>query len=260
MAVSLSVRHLLVPKAGLLKSECEDSLGIRRDVQRFCVADGATEAYDSRRWARLLTKHWALSSRLLTPDELTPWLCALGARLEKRWFRKPLPWYAEEKARGGAFSTFVGLAFVGETEGALSWQAIAMGDSCLIHRRSSEILRALPISDPEAFGYNPTLIPSNASKQDGIADSFIVAGGRAQPGDVFLLLTDAIAAWYLRTSTVDPPRTATLERLLEADDLSGLEELISSERAERRLRNDDVAIVRVSLSTNDGQAAPATEV
>jgi len=260
VADSLSVRHLLVPKAGLLKSECEDSLAIRCDTQRFCIADGATEAYDSRRWARLLTKHWASSRRLLTCEELAPWLCALGERLEKRWSRHPLPWYAEEKARGGAFSTFVGLAFVREREGGLSWQAIAMGDSCLVHRRSSQILRALPISDPEAFGYYPTLIPSKPSKQEGIAYNFIVAGGHAQPGDVFLLLTDAIAAWYLRTSTIDPMRTATLDRLLEAGDVSGVQELISSERGDQRLRNDDVAIVRVLVCSNDGQATLTAEV
>ena len=260
MADSLSVRHLLLPKAGLLRSECEDSLGIRRDTQRFCVADGATEAYDSRRWARLLTKHWVCSSRLLTCDELTPWLSALGKRLEKRWYRKPLPWYAEEKASGGAFSTFVGLAFVGETEGRLSWQVIALGDSCLVHRRGSEMLCALPISDPEAFGYNPTLIPSKPSKQEGIAGNFVVVGGYAQPGDVFLLLTDAIAAWYLRTCAEDPLRTATLERLLEAEDVSGVEDLIASERADQRLRNDDVAIVRILVCPDGIQAPPAAGV
>ena len=36
-----------------------------------------------------------------------------------------------------------------------------------------------------------------------------------------------------------------LERLLEASDFPGVEELISGERTHQRLRNDDVAIVRI---------------
>jgi len=252
---SLSVQHVLLPKAGLLKSECEDSIGVRRDTRRFCVADGATEAYDSGRWARLLTKHWAASSRLLTSEELAPWMRALGERMEKRWSKKSLPWYAEEKAHGGAFAALVGLAFFGHGDGGPSWQAIALGDSCLVHRREATVLRALPLSDPAAFGYHPTLVPSKPSRQEGIADSFIVAGGHAQPGDVFLLLSDAIAAWYLRLCSEDPSKLAELERLLESNDALGVEDLISSERSGQRLRNDDIAIVRVLVCSD---AQPAT--
>jgi hypothetical protein len=251
---SLSVQHVLLPKAGLLKFECEDSIGLRRDTRRFCVADGATEAYDSGRWARLLTKHWTASSRLLTSNELAPWLRALGERMERRWAKKPLPWYAEEKARGGAFAALVGLAFFGSGDGGPSWQAIALGDSCLVHRRHATILRALPLSDPEAFGYHPTLIPSKPARQEGIADQFIVAAGMAQPGDVFLLFSDAIAAWYLRLWTEDPTRVADMERLLESNDATGLEELIAFERSRLRLRNDDIAIVRILVSPD----APST--
>ena len=198
---NLSVQHVLLPKAGLLKSECEDSIGVRRDTGRFCVADGATEAYDSgRRWARLLTRHWAANSKLLKSEELAPWMGALGERMERRWAKNLFPAVcAEEKARGGAFAALAALAFFVSGDGGPSWQAIALGDSCLVHRREATILRAFPLSDPEAFGYHPNLIPStSSSRQQGIADQFIVAGGHAQLGDVFLLLSDAIAAWYLR--------------------------------------------------------------
>lgn len=244
---NLSVQHLLLPKPGLLESECEDAVGVRRDRHRFCVADGATESYDSRRWARLLTKHWASSTRLLTSDELAPWMRRLGARLERRWAKRTLPWYAEEKARMGAFAALVGVAFSGSGDEGPSWQSIALGDSCLVHRRGASIVQALPISDPDAFGYHPTLIPSKPEKQNGIAENFTIAGGHAQPGDVFLLLTDAIAAWYLRTCAEEQALAAELERLLEASDTAGIGEMLSWERAKGKLRSDDIAIVRILI-------------
>src|SRR2546430_15397163 len=98
MAWNLTVQSILLPKSGLRPSECEDAIGIRRDLGRFCIADGATEGFDSRRWARLLTKHWVASTRILTREELRSWLKSLSERFERHWAKRSLPWYTEEKA------------------------------------------------------------------------------------------------------------------------------------------------------------------
>jgi hypothetical protein len=157
MEWNLTVQSVLLPKAGLQPAECEDAIGIRRDIGRFCIADGATEGFDSRRWARLLTKHWVASKRILTRDELGPWLNGLSEHFERHWAKRSLPWYAEEKARAGAFAAFAGLAFVLSRDG-LSWQTVALGDSCLVHKRNEFILQAIPLSDPAAFGLHPILL------------------------------------------------------------------------------------------------------
>ncbi len=247
MEWNLTVQSVLLPKAGLQPSECEDAIGIREDIRRFCIADGATEAFDSRRWARLLTKHWVASKHLLTREELGFWIKALAERFEHRWENKSLPWYAEEKARGGAFAAFVGLAFLLSSDG-FSWQMVALGDSCLIHKRQDIIIEAIPLSDPAAFGFHPILLPSKAVTQQGIIDHFVITTGRAEPGDVFFLFSDAIAAWYLREMmAADSSRATQFERLVAVDDSVGVQEVIASERHKQTLRNDDVAIVRVAV-------------
>jgi hypothetical protein len=206
-----SVAQFLLPKEGLLPSECEDAIALSLRQKRFCVSDGATEAYDSRRWARLLTRCWAISGHLLTKEEFEPWLSVMGERLQRRWSRKALPWYAEEKARGGAFAAFV------------------------------------PISEPAAFSYHPTLIPSNVQRQQGIGEQFTVAMGGAAHRDSFWLLTDAIAAWFLRMAVEDPSRIDELAQLLDANDTRGFERFVERERADKSLRNDDVAVLRVTI-------------
>ena len=250
---NLSVAHFLLPKAGLLPSECEDAIALSHRQGRFCVADGATEAYDSRRWAKLLTRYWAASDHLLTNEEFEPWLSRLGSHLERRWSRKTLPWYAEEKARGGAFAAFVGLAFI-PSENHLVWQAVALGDSCLIQIRDGSIVTALPISEPEAFGYHPALLPSNQQRLQGIGDQVTVASGDATPRDTFVLLTDAIAAWYLRTAAENPLRVDELSRLLDASDTRGFERFVERERADKSLRNDDIAVLKITID------APLAEI
>ncbi len=242
----LFVAQFLLPKAGLLPSECEDATALSLRQKRFCVADGATEAYDSRRWARLLTRCWAANSHLLTKEEFEPWLSTLGGRLERRWGRKALPWYAEEKARGGAFAAFIGIAFIPSGD-RLVWQAVALGDSCLVQLQHGAIVNAMPISDPEAFGYHPTLIPSNFHRLQGIGEQFTVATGNADLHDSFWLLTDAIAAWYLRMSLEDPSRIDELAKLLDANDSPGFERFVERERADKSLRNDDMAVMRITI-------------
>jgi len=241
-----SVAQFLLPKEGLLPSECEDAIALSLRQRRFCVSDGATEAYDSRRWARLLTRCWALSDQLLTEEEFEPWLSVIGERLQRRWSRRTLSWYAEEKARGGAFAAFVGVAFI-PSEDRLMWQAVALGDSCLVQVQNGTIVSALPISEPEDFGYHPTLIPSNVQRQQGIGEQFTVAMGGAAHRDSFWLLTDAIAAWFLRMAVEDPSRIDELAQLLDANDTPGFERFVERERADKSLRNDDVAVLRITI-------------
>jgi len=241
-----SVAQFLLPKEGLILSECEDAIALSLRQRRFCVSDGATEAYDSRRWARLLTRCWALSGHLLTKEEFEPWLSLMGERLQRRWSRKTLPWYAEEKARGGAFAAFVGIAFI-ESDDRLIWQAVALGDSCVVQVRSGTIVQALPISEPEAFGYHPTLIPSNVQRQQGIGEQFTIAMGSTAHQDSFWLLTDAIASWYLRMAAEDPSRVDELAQLLDTRDMPGFERFVERERAGKSLRNDDVAVLRITI-------------
>lgn len=244
---SLEVQTLILPKAGLEKSECEDSIGTRSSAQRFCIADGATEAFDSRRWARLLTKHWVHSNRsLLTREELRPWLCALGERFRAHWAKRTLPWYAAEKARAGAFATFLGLSFFGSGD-RVSWQAIAIGDSCLIHTRADEMQCSFPINDPSQFGCHPMLAPSSETRLDAAIDQVVIKDGRGRIGDVFLLLTDAIAAWYLQALKTSPRLAHEFDTSLAAANDHELETLISRCRNSGSLRNDDVAAIRIAI-------------
>lgn len=247
-----SAHHILIQKAGLDPSECEDAIGLRLDRGRICVADGATEAFDSRTWSRLLTKHWVRSAGLLTADEMEPWWATLGRRLAGRWADRTLPWYAEEKAAAGAFAAFVGIAFTEAPDGRLAWDAIALGDACLVHRRGASILSSMPLSTPDEFGYHPLLIPSSVARQTGLAANVTCAYGFADPGDTLVLLTDAVAAWYLRQFKEAPDRVSAFESAVVAGDEMNLREFITAERDAKRLRNDDVAgvLLRVGGATD----------
>jgi hypothetical protein len=252
-APPLKVSALVVPKNGSTVRECEDAVGVGRACMRFCVADGATEAFDSRYWARLLAKCWSRGTNpVLSQRQFQEWLPALGDRFHSRWEGKRLPWYSEEKSRGGAFAAFVGVAF--KSDGPiLRWEAAALGDSCLFQFDAGGVLRAT-IPDVTGIGLHcrPMLIPSRRALQTGALSHLVSGSGEVSKGDVFLLLTDAIAIWYARVLDCDPHLARSFDGMVDGSCQSEAEELIHRERRRGMLQNDDVAAVRVQLMDDTG--------
>jgi hypothetical protein len=246
--IPLDAWHFLLPKEGCSPSECEDALAQNLKAQRFAIADGATEGFDSRKWAKLLVRYWIkIYAPPITAEDFQPMARELGFRLQERWKRKTLPWYAEEKARSGSFAAFLGIQFSNK-DGQTSWKAVALGDCCLVHQRGDTIRLAFPISSSEDFGSHPILLPSLTSLQDEALAELKHLEGTAEPGDEFLLLSDAIAAWYLRNANGSGKDRSELMAFLKGRDCVGLEQLVRRSQHDGTMRNDDVAAMRIVTS------------
>jgi Protein phosphatase 2C len=250
----VSVRHFVLPKEGNAPEECEDAVAFDAGSLRFAVADGATEAFDARRWAARLAAEWVAAVRApLTAAEFGAWLKEQGEWLRASWEGKQLPWYAEEKRRAGSYAAFVGLRLEAGP-GRVGWRAVALGDSCLVHRRGGEQLAAFPLSSHESFNSSPPLVPSSEAMREAALARLVEESGEAGPGDTFLLMTDALSAWYFETSARRDPAAERFDSLLAASENNSLAELVRRERAAARMRDDDVAAVRVTLS-DEGSTA-----
>jgi hypothetical protein len=243
----IQTSHLLLPKSGLELSECEDAVAINETAGRFAIADGATEAFDSQSWARLLVKDWvSLAPIEPTPDAFWSYVAGQARTLHDSWQGLRLSWYAEEKARTGSFAAFVGVQL--DLEGpSPNWQAIALGDSCLIHCRDGEILTSLPIAKSEDFNTTPPLVPSQTSLQSFARDKMVNRAGVIEEGDVLLLLSDAVAYWFLRPDESTKQARSKFDLLLKTNRESELGELFSTERACGRIPDDDIAAIRIAV-------------
>jgi serine/threonine protein phosphatase PrpC len=109
----VSERAYYLPKAGNIQDEYEDAYWPKTlpsneaDSFSFGIADGATETSFSGEWAQILVQAYcerkiSYRKKFKTLPELQKdWLLKVGQKL--------LPWYAEEKIKSGAFSSFLGL-------------------------------------------------------------------------------------------------------------------------------------------------------
>ncbi|HEX7957023.1 MAG TPA: protein phosphatase 2C domain-containing protein [Pyrinomonadaceae bacterium] len=247
----VETQHFVLPKEGGTAEECEDVVALDSMALKFAVADGATEAFDARRWAERLAAEWVACARApLTAAEFGPWLREQGVWLSASWEGRELPWYAEEKRRAGSYAAFVGLRLE-DVAGGARWRAVALGDSCLVQRRrGGEVVAALPVSEESDFGTSPPLVPSSAALTDAALARLVEAGGAAEPGDTFLLMTDALAAWYFGALARRDPEAARFDSLLAASDNVSLSDLVRRARAAARMRDDDVAAVRIRVDSS----------
>jgi hypothetical protein len=238
----LQLRQLLLPKLDHDASECEDAIAFDIHTARFAVTDGATEAFSAREWASKLAEHWVRNESTLTLEEFRKWVATEGRELHDSWNGLTLSWYSEEKARTGSFAAFVGIELDLKTA-TPSWRAIALGDACLIHCRGGALLNSLPLSRSESFNSAPVLVASNSALHESTMQSVVVDSGNCENGDVLLLMSDGAAAWCLRRFE-DGVFDADF---LTAKDDEELRRFFDEERQAGRIRNDDLAIVRIEI-------------
>jgi Protein phosphatase 2C len=243
---ALQVQWYLTQKVGNDRAECEDAVAFRLSNNAFAVADGATEAFASRYWSRLLVKSWVRHPSAFQKSSFLELVQRLGERVTERWKNKPLPWYAEERAREGSFAAFVGAIFETEND-VLRWRVLAIGDSCFIQTRLDRVEVAFPISEPEQFGFHPLLLPSSAERQTRIAENVGTYEGTAESGDTFYLLSDSVANWYLQGKRTNSAGVMDFELLLARGLTSELDIFFDELRASEQMRNDDIAAVYVRI-------------
>ena len=244
-AAPFSVEAFSCQKAGNARSEYEDAWAIRGSDSptrcRVAVADGATESSFSALWAALLVESF-VRGRAHGPEFFTD----LGA-IRRLWRRKirgrPLPWYAAEKARRGAYAAFVGASLNAVNR---SWRAVAIGDCCLLHVTGTpsnrQLAQAFPLSHSEEFGSSPFLVGSMKKADDDPLPHVRVLEGVLEPNDILFFASDALSAWLLRCSERGEPAWEAIESLRTQEDF---EALVAKAR-EDGTRNDDMTLLRLS--------------
>lgn len=248
-----------LPRGGNHAAEYEDAFQPRKDGRhsarrlRFAVADGASESMLSGRWADVLTKSWckAGAARVRTQDVLTEAMGhfdrVLHAYLEERNAQaRPIQWFEEPGLATGSFATLLGLQFSTRRTNSGTWLASSLGDTCLFQIRNDELRCAFPLKCSADFGSSPKLVPSKVDDVDAVAAHFEEREGDWSSGDLFVLATDALSAWFL--AEVEQGRRPW-EQLLgfTSRGQAAFAEWAVGLRTQGKLRNDDVTMLRVEV-------------
>jgi hypothetical protein len=243
-------------KFGSSADEYEDAFAWSANSRHFAIADGATESSFADRWAKSLVREY--SKQPPSPAALPDWLKPLQEEWQQTINWDTLPWFAEEKARLGAFATFLGLSFASakrkkrgffarmrganESPEALAWRACAVGDSCLFQVRGGQLVTSFPLTRSEEFQSRPVLLSSNPAQNDSVWNEVRVSEGDCRPGDLFFALTDALAKWFLAENEAGRQPWKTLTEIQAGD---AFEQFVQELRERKAIRNDDTTMLLV---------------
>jgi hypothetical protein len=236
----IAVSAFREPKAGCSSEEYEDALAWSRRRRRFAVADGASASAFARLWAQLLVR--AYVGGCLSAESLEADLVPAQTRWAEHVDERQLPWYTAEQARRGAFAALAGLTL--QADGI--WSALAVGDCCVFQVRGEALVTAFPLADAADFDNRPLLLGSRAISNAVLrdADGIKTASGEWQPGDSFLLMSDALAAAFLKGARVPVGLTRHEFR-----------HWLDQQRAQREIRNDDVSLLCLATRSIEVDAA-----
>jgi hypothetical protein len=128
------------------------------------------------------------------------------------------------------------------------WEALAVGDCNLFQIRGGTLLTAFPLTESRQFNGGPFLVPTRGTAGSDLLRHTRVAHGDWQPNDTFYLMTDALAAWFLRCCEAGQQPWDALEQVLgTADPQESFAAFVRGLREEKLLHNDDVTLLTIHV-------------
>ena len=270
----LEPRAFWTPKSGNAETDYEDGWAAGADC--LAIADGATESSFARVWAQALTAGFVAQPDAIFPLHTErPEHCRARIQewtqpLQREWHSRipwtTLPWFAEDKARAGAFATLLtfqmqrdkreGIRDNSEessqeqTAYSLSltpypFQLFAIGDSCLFQIRERQLKLAFPLQHSSQFDSTPPLLSSNPANNKRVWDNIVIGEGTFEAGDILLFATDALARWFLVEVEAGNLPWHELCGLKGQADFAVF---VARLRQAHAMRNDDVTLVIVDAS------------
>jgi len=239
-----TARGMWAQKMGNTPEQWEDAYATEPGSGVAVVADGASSGIYCRTWADRLAKSFITDRPdVRDPIALNKWVHGLRAEWRAAIDYDKLNWSKKAKVdETGAAATFLSLE-VGPIDamGNRPWRATAVGDACLFWIRADRLRATFPVVGADQFGSAPMLIRSNA----GYKTLTLGAAGVCQPGDRFVMATDAVAARLFKSAAaadgLDWSRFESIDETAWRDELDVL-------RKANDMVNDDCTLVTVRVT------------
>ncbi|RNF35331.1 hypothetical protein [Paracoccus methylarcula] len=195
----------------------------------FVISDGASESFASRRWARVLVKHYARRP-VIDADWLTQAIGEYAAVFD----RESMSWSAQAAYDRGSFATLLGVQF--DPDGVL---ILGVGDSLAVLDDGVEIRATFPYCEPRQFRTNPLLLSTIPDRNAVIlgADNSTRWNVEGVEAPKIYCMTDAIGAWLLSA------RVERMNRLRMLQNRREFVALVETARADGTMRRDDTTLL-----------------
>lgn len=238
------ITYFSLPKIGESPTTIQDRFASNTDGSLAALCDGAGSSLYPSKWAEILVQSFCRQENSLAriKKSYQEWLQPAQEEWRQYYLEKLRNpqrkwWQGGSQNKDHGASTFVGLSL---QEG--KWQAVAVGDSCLFKLdNEGRNFLAFPLSNSEQFK-STTPCFASLPQYKSSAPQFKV--GLYQPGDIFLLATDALAQWLLMDYESKGQAWQECFHLGEKNEFNTL---IYKLRQDKLIKNDDTTLVLIKV-------------
>ncbi len=242
MATPILLQALYAPKEGNTEEQYEDAFAHssleNTNTLTIALADGASAAVFAREWATMLAVTFAANPFPTADTEIEKTIGTLGKEWRTEVEKKATAWWAQEKLPHGSSAT---LLVVTWNRINLTWEARSVGDVCVFLVRNNRLRFAFPITKSTKFDNWPSLVSTEVGKREK-PPRVTRYVEKYEAGDRFLLMTDALSAFFLTEFEAKRKPWNHLPETSEA-----LLPWLKTHRDSGDLKNDDVTLVDVRL-------------
>ncbi|MBM3379906.1 MAG: hypothetical protein FJY39_09255 [Betaproteobacteria bacterium] len=225
-----------VPKDDSPDSVNEDRAAIDESRQAFTLSDGASESYDSARWAGLLADAWT-SGRL--PASRRGIEAAIG-EYERACDPSSLSWSKRAAFDRGSYATLLGIS----VRGAFA-RVIAVGDSIALGVGVDDEIVSFPYTFAEEFDRRPLLLSTKREANATLCASTVARGcvtrWPLRPGTALMMMTDALGQWLMCQDDF----RGRCDTLLDVRTDDDLRYLVRSEQTNGAMKRDDTTLLHL---------------
>lgn len=239
----VTLRALWSPKEGNTAEQYEDAFAcstLEGNPARVTVAlaDGASSAVFAREWAHLLVSAFVVTGFPPRDADAALTFSALSKEWQGRIEGKATSWWAQERLPDGSAATLLVVTWDREN---LLWEASVIGDVCVFLVRNDKLRYAFPLTHSTRFGDRPDLVSTEIGRRAKMPE-VIRYVERYEAGDRFLLMTDALAQFFLsRFESRERPWNSLPQTAEELPDW------LKPLRDAGTLKNDDVTLLDLTL-------------
>lgn len=216
----------------------EDCVATDERGGRFALSDGASESYDSKRWAQLLTMRY-----LETPDLTFDWVKGAVRAYSQGVDFDSLSWAQQAAFDRGSFATLLTLSANVQT---FELDVLSIGDCLAVHCVEGQICASFPFINSGEFQARPRLLSTRIEANAFVDHPDFHRRSRVAwpciPGARVLLMTDALGQALLYDIESGGDMLLTLLGIAEQQEF---EQFVLSLRAAKSIRLDDTTLVRL---------------
>ncbi|HEY4432804.1 MAG TPA: hypothetical protein VGM99_00250 [Candidatus Cybelea sp.] len=219
----------------------EDALRISLSSGAIALSDGASESFDSRRWAKLLVTMF-IRNPTISPQWLEDAVLAYSAVCDL----SALTWSQAAAYERGTYATLIGIRY---SAASRELHVSAVGDSICALAGKASAVRTFPYDDPKQFGQRPELLSTLRRYNEGLVASGALGSQvtwdlRGLITPVLICMTDALGEWFLKSEASGEDAIAQLAACKTESDFTAL---VLHLRSTGRIKVDDTTVAIVEL-------------